>query len=455
MKNLLYLFNEHLLIKNLFTKNLFTLLVLIVFLLPHYACNTTEPPINNNTLTLKLEDVSCTEAWLQLTTPNIQIPNNITLYINNQPKETINLTTADTLLYIDSLLPNQTYKIIAAMEQTNNRSNELSITTMDTTSHNFTWQTFEFGEHSSSTLYDVAIIDENDIWAVGEIFMNDSLGNPDPIIYNAVHWNGQSWKLLRIPSIICGAYTTIYSAIYTICVFNKNSIFFSDGGEIIYFNGQEYSQDCSINSLLTGKINKLWGSSRSNLYVVGNKGNIANYNGSKWTKIESGTILNINDIWGDYNEKTQEWEILAVCGNILHGWEDERVIIRIINNQSVQINADDSKWPLSGIWFKSGIKYYVVGSGIYQQNKLGNIWQGEPLDITEYFVSKITANDINDVVAAGAYGEIVHFNGMSWESYINDTYIPNGTFLSSSIKDNFLISVGYQSAKAIITIGNR
>ncbi|MCK7525918.1 MAG: hypothetical protein MZV64_54080 [Ignavibacteriales bacterium] len=28
--------------------------------------------------------------------------------------------------------------------------------------------------------------------------MNDSLGNPDPNAYNAVHWNGQSWELKRI-----------------------------------------------------------------------------------------------------------------------------------------------------------------------------------------------------------------------------------------------------------------
>ncbi len=58
------------------------------------------------------------------------------------------------------------------------------ITTMDTTSHNFTRQSFTFGQHSSSVLYDVAIIDENNIWAVGDIYMNDSLGNPDPNRYN-------------------------------------------------------------------------------------------------------------------------------------------------------------------------------------------------------------------------------------------------------------------------------
>jgi len=60
----------------------------------------------------------------------------------------------------------------------------------DTTSHNFTFQTFTFGEHSSSVLYDVAIVNDSSIWAVGEIYLNDSLGQPDPIAYNSTHWDG-------------------------------------------------------------------------------------------------------------------------------------------------------------------------------------------------------------------------------------------------------------------------
>lgn len=66
--------------------------------------------------------------------------------------------------------------------------------TIDTTSHNFNFQTWRFGEHSSSTLYDVAIIDENNIWAVGEIYLNDSTGQPDPMPYNAIQWNGIQWQ---------------------------------------------------------------------------------------------------------------------------------------------------------------------------------------------------------------------------------------------------------------------
>ncbi len=55
-------------------------------------------------------------------------------------------------------------------------SNELSVTTMDTTSHNFTWQTFTFDKHSSSVLNEVAIIDENNIWAVGKDTKRDGFG---------------------------------------------------------------------------------------------------------------------------------------------------------------------------------------------------------------------------------------------------------------------------------------
>ena len=69
---------------------------------------------------------------------------------------------------------------------------------MDTTSHNFTFETFTFGGTAgSSILYDVAIINENDIWAVGEIYIADTSIN-GYTTYNAVHWDGNQWELKRI-----------------------------------------------------------------------------------------------------------------------------------------------------------------------------------------------------------------------------------------------------------------
>ena len=184
--------------------SLFFSLVLLLFA---ESCNTTEPPPlpdeTKPTLTLELDDVSCTEAWIELTTNNLPMPASLNVYNNDSLCNICNLTFQDTLLYFDSLLPSQVYKLKVTQTLgsiTSITSNELSVTTMDTTSHNFTWQTFEFGEASAggSILYDVAIIDENNIWAVGEIYMNDSLGNPDYKAYNTVHWDGQKWELKRI-----------------------------------------------------------------------------------------------------------------------------------------------------------------------------------------------------------------------------------------------------------------
>ncbi len=114
------------------------------------------------------------------------------------------------------------------------------ITTMDTTSHNFTWQTFTFGQHSNSVLYDVAIIDENNIWAVGAIYMNDSLGNHDPNAYNAVHWDGIKWDLKRIQFYtFCGQQHTGSYPAKSIFAFGSNDIWVGmDSSQVVRWNGQ-------------------------------------------------------------------------------------------------------------------------------------------------------------------------------------------------------------------------
>ena len=63
---------------------------------------------------------------------------------------------------------------------------------MDTTSHNFTWVIDTLGDYGSY-LNDVAIIDENNIWVVGNI-------ETDSGEYNAAHWDGIDWDFLGLGS---------------------------------------------------------------------------------------------------------------------------------------------------------------------------------------------------------------------------------------------------------------
>ncbi|MFZ1281885.1 MAG: glucosyl transferase, partial [Ignavibacteriaceae bacterium] len=145
-------------------KYLYVVILIVVTISLYNSCNTTEPP-NNQTLKLELEDVSCTEVWLQLTTSNIQLPATINLLKNNVLSKIYVLNTQDSLLYIDSLLPNQNYFFQVSSIPHSGGQHQVSsirqqVTTMDTTSHNFTWQTFTWGNSGSSLLKDVAIINE-------------------------------------------------------------------------------------------------------------------------------------------------------------------------------------------------------------------------------------------------------------------------------------------------------
>jgi hypothetical protein len=120
------------LLKNCYKKVLTGFLFFISLFIISISCDATEPPANIS-LTLKLEDVSCTEAWLQLNTTNLQLPNNVTVFINDLQERTFNLTTADTLLYIDSLLPNQNYsfQIISFYNPEDGiKSNKVPVTTL-------------------------------------------------------------------------------------------------------------------------------------------------------------------------------------------------------------------------------------------------------------------------------------------------------------------------------------
>jgi hypothetical protein len=323
---------------------------------------------------------------------------------------------------------------------------------MDTTSHDFTFETFTFGGNAGScALYDVAIINENNIWAVGEINIADTSIN-GYTTYNAVHWDGSNWELKRI--YYYGSCSAVeYPPLKAIWAFSENNIVITNGGSIGWFDGNTINLDCNVNPLLTGAINKIWGSSSSDLYVVGNNGNIVHYNGTLWTQIESGTELNINDIWGDYNEKTSEWEILAVCSRNL---PLDKGIYKIEGNTAVEISSSPIQWELYALWFIPNRHYYVIGNGIYEKKSLTDpAWKDNGFDITHYATTGIRGTDLNDVFIAGAFGEFLHFNGISWKSYINETGWFSGSYGGIAVKNNLVVTVGYEGAQAKILKGYR
>jgi hypothetical protein len=298
------------------------------------SCDSVEPP-SGLTINIALEDVSCTEAWIELTTTNLPLPTTITLKQFNPTGDTLShisiLNTQDSLLYIDSLLPNQTYKLQSIIQSINLSSNELSVTTMDTTSHEFTYEAYVFGgQYQSSILFDLAIVSENSIWAVGEIYLLDSIGQP--IRYNAAHWDGTEWKLYRIMFYtFCGQqYQNAYPA-SSIIAFSEEEIWIAMKGDQIakIENGIQTQTLCLPWSFA---ISKIWGRSSDDLYVVGSNGNIARYFNGSWRRIFSGTTLGLSDIYGN-----NHGDLYACGGNLSSG---QGIILKINSNNTVMLQLE-------------------------------------------------------------------------------------------------------------------
>ncbi len=437
-------------------------ILLLLTALSLYSCtkpNEPPPPKPPNPLperqvfTITVEDYTCIETWLKITNDSLPLPANISIRKNDKEIKQLTLTTRDTIVYIDSLLPKQacTFKAISRSD-TLLVSNAVTTTTMDTTSHNFTWQSWTFGQHSNSVLYDVAIIDENNIWAVGKIYMNDSLGNPDPIAYNAVHWDGQRWNLKKI---------YYKGGIWTIrCVFalNENDVWFSG---YMRYDGTKFIE-LPIPSILMGwQINKMWGSSSNDLYVVGNGGNIAHYDGTNWTKINSGTTVDLRDVWG-----SKDGKIIWACE--YNSNYALTILVKISNSTVTKIfegspNEQSNNiyiGPLSGGWTDTKKRTVLLNWGLLclQENK-------DEIDLSalqeEMFYDiglTISANGINDIMVAGQSGMVGHYNGYRFYD-IPDLRIRQQQYLGSDLKSNLFVTVGYNYStifsKAIIAIGKR
>jgi hypothetical protein len=422
-----------------------------ILLLTLVKCDTTEiPPVEN--LQLKLEDFSCTEAWLTLTNANHQLPANVIVKQNDQTRRTINLISTDTLLYIDSLLPNQSYSFQAMYSGTEGSpSDKVTFTTIDTTSHKFTWQTWTIGDPGdASQLYDVAIINENDIWAVGRVFLNDTTGQIDPEGYGIVHWNGSNWEARKLywthPEGF--VYSLLPSGIHAV---SEDDIWFVEGN-VHHWDGQNLTSYPIGN--FPGNPNpifeegqypeRIWASSDI-AYTVGQQGAIAYFDGNDWEKIDAQTDGDIFDISASENSQTT-----VFCPLNFEQNTSLNKIFKISQNDMIEF-LDYNKGTVYSVWTKRGNPIYACGSGL-SDNKRG-YW--EEINFGEgHLLSRIRGNDLNDIFVVGTYGFTGHYNGEDWKQ-ISEISQPSYQFKSVAVKDDMVVIVGTQNPKGLIIMGRR
>ena len=309
-------------------------------------------------------------------------------------------------------LPFLIYLLISCTEPTNPPDNG-----PDTTSHDFSWTIDTIGTYGSY-LKDVAIIDENNIWAVGEIHTDetdryDSLGIWQPP-FNAVHWQGTAWELLRIPAVdVVGVYGR--SPILTTFAFSSEDIwFFSQAGSYARWDGSNWESQIVWEAV--GSITKMWGTSSQDMYFVGTNGSITHYDGQSWQRLESGTDLDLRDISG-YQDQ------VFITG---HSDQYESIALELLNGTWMTRFSSSSYYgnPSSGDYGRmfstvvlKDTAYIAAKSGIVKfnyQNEKVTLVPDETALYSNSRIVKISGNDHNDLVLVDGWGAFIHYNDLSW-----------------------------------------
>jgi hypothetical protein len=113
-------------------------------------------------------------------------------------------------------------------------------------------------------------------------------------------------------------------------------------------------------------IKKLWGESPSSVYVVGDGGNIVHFNGTSWTKLESGTTTIINDIYGLWNKSSNQYE--AYCAVTDFFQPKDKKILRITNTTAVDSIPWNTGYDVFSVWSANGTFLYACGGRVFENS---------------------------------------------------------------------------------------
>jgi hypothetical protein len=445
----------------------FFLISYFFFLVSFFSCEKTTAPLNKLQLTLSAEYVGVTEADLRLQTKNNEANTQYQLFRDDSLISDGALIQAETLISDTLLLPAHHYSYQAFLikdEKQIAQSEEQQVTTLDTTSHDFNWDILTIGIYPSR-LYDVAIINENDIWAVGEIYADSTQPS---FRYNAVHWEGAQWRLQRITVRFRDSDITPPGE--GIFVFSNSDIWVTLGGAPAHWDGSNWTLyhlwDMGVLTQNDGGVTRIWGSLPDNVYFAGRGGTIVHYNGGSWQKLENpagagGTEVDLLDVWG-----SPDGRVVWACGYTDYVGT---VLLKISGNSVEKVYDDNDYWfitrqdSLSGVltslWTDNpNILFLISPNGMYRapavtRGQADRLWYNN--GHVPGFPYRLRGTAVNDMIVVGDYRTIVHYNGYSWRYY--DELNSIARLRSVDVRDNLVVAVGadLENGIGLIVTGTR
>ncbi|MBT6939456.1 MAG: hypothetical protein HN994_03605 [Candidatus Marinimicrobia bacterium] len=344
---------------------------------------------------------------------------------------------SDTIIKDIGLNPNTSYTYKGYWMNGTERIGEsetLTITTMDTTSHNLTWEVDTLGEYGS-ILHDAVVVNENNIWVVGRIITDSNN-------YNAAHWDGEEWKYIKVMEP--GGWTPYVKCVY---YFAEDNIWFGRGGLPVKWNGEEFYIFTPANGEHPGQpsIDAIWGSSPDDIYFVGMEGSIVHYNGTIFERVAT---------W------LPEIDLMSVSGNedgsavFITGWnlwgDGKSMVVEIINGEvNILFHSVTNYMGISGhvssVDVFGDTAYFATNDSFWKYNyktKESFFIDEDIAQMTGLDFYPIIVQNSNDIIMIGSGGYAAHFNGSNW---IRDSSLFHFTRYGGDFNNNYIVVVGAYS----------
>ena len=181
-------------------------------------------------------------------------------------------------------------------------------------------------------------------------------------------------------------------------------------------------------SLTTNPLNALWGSSATNIWIVGDKGELYLWDGAKWTAKASGSTNSLYGIWGS-------------------NWND----VYAVGANSTVLRYDGSAWKdisatvkpashLTKVWGSSATDVYLTGKSVHH-------WDGAKwTDISTTHPFLADANGLWGsgknlyILRQGSGTQVTHWSGTAWKHWsLGKLFSKGGGIWGSSTTNIFAV----------------
>lgn len=397
----------------------FSFITALIFISAFFTACPEDPPQpdhRDTSIFLELEKTWITSVSLKVSVADTSSYWNFSLSRDDSAVGTYLVKSSDTIIIDTDLDPNREYLFQAYWLQDStvqDSSNEIIVMTMDTSSHSVVWD-IDTLSTLGYDLRDVTILDNDNIWVVGEIATDSGS-------FGAAIWNRNQWSTKKFQTSTSNVFP------YGIWGFSEENIWLA-AGSIYHYNGASTSLKWLRNINTSEIVRKMWGSSTNNLFFVGDESIIIHYNGATFTRMESGSTIGLTDIWGLNDDN------IWIGGSVSGGPNPWGSVLLTYNNNTweklYEYHVPEDGFgaiSMKSIWTDNEDIIYIGGESGNWSYSIKDSQLVDLENVGSWVKSKIRGFSRNDIFSVGQGSEVMHFNGISWYLYPELKAIGNGT----------------------------